>query len=153
MTREKMVKKLIEIARSQIGKPYKFGSDISWESKTKPCSFDCSSFVQWCFNGIGINIFKKRRSTILQAAATGKKVIRRLSGLQPGDLIFFDGERGYYRCDSFNGQKIDVGHVAIYIGNGKIIHATGGTGMVTEEELIKVLKQPYRKITYMKRYF
>ena len=153
MTREKMVKKLIEIARSQIGKPYKFGSDISWESKTKPCSFDCSSFVQWCFNGIGINIFKKRRSTILQAAATGKKVIRRLSGLQPGDLIFFDGERGYYRCDLFDGQKIDVGHVAIYTGNEKIIHATGGTGMVTEEELIKVLKQPYRKITYMKRYF
>ena len=153
MTREKMVKKLIEIARSQIGTPYKFGSDINWESKTKPCSFDCSSFVQWCFNGIGINIFKKRRSTILQAAATGKKVIRRLSGLQPGDLIFFDGERGYYRCDLFDGQKIDVGHVAIYTGNEKIIHATGGTGMVTEEELIKVLKQPYRKITYMKRYF
>ena len=153
MTREKMVKKLIEIARSQIGTPYKFGSDINWESKTKPCSFDCSSFVQWCFNGIGINIFKKRRSTILQAAATGKKVIRRLSGLQPGDLIFFDGKRGYYRCDLFDGQKIDVGHVAIYTGNEKIIHATGGTGMVTEEELIKVLKQPYRKITYMKRYF
>jgi cell wall-associated NlpC family hydrolase len=150
-------KRLISIARSQIGKPYKFGSDINWanqEEVKNPPSFDCSSFVQWCFAQVGLNIFKESRSAILQASIPGKRIlVFEIKNLQPGDLIFFDGERGYYRRDLFLGEKIDIGHVAIYVGQGKIIHADGSNGrMVVEEPLKEVCKRPNRRITYIKRY-
>ena len=148
MAREEKIKTLIEKARSLKGKPYVWGADINLDD---PPGLDCSALVVISFRSIGINL-NERRSSILQAAAPGQEITR-FEDLQPGDLIFFDGKRGYYRCDLFNGQKIDIGHVAIYTGDGKIIHTAGVTGMVVEEELAEVLKQPYRKITYIKRYY
>jgi|GEM_PF-5090744 len=155
MIKTRQIKRLIQVARSQIGKPYRFGSDINWanqEEVKNPPSFDCSSFIQWCFAQIGLDIFKESRSAILQASIPGKRIFK-IDDLQAGDLIFFDGERGYYRRDLFSGEKVDIGHVAIYVGQGKIIHADGSNGrMVVEEPLKKVCKRPNRKITYIKRY-
>lgn len=51
---------------------------------------------------------KLQRSSRSQYASNGKKVTK--DQLQPGDLVFY----------GYNGS---VNHVAIYIGNGQIIHA------------------------------
>lgn len=151
MKRKEKVSILLEVAKEQIGKLYEFGSNIDWAKKEAPATFDCSSLVQWCFSKIGID-FQNARSAILQAASSGQEIFE-WKDLKSGDLIFFDGERGYYRCDLFNGKKIDIGHVAIYVGDEEIIHATGFAKMVVQEKIDVVLRQSYRRITYMKRYF
>jgi len=67
---------------------------------------DCSGFTQSVYKHFGINIPRNAASQ----ATFGKAVS--FSDKQPGDLIFY----------STNGGK-SVTHVAIYIGNNKIIHA------------------------------
>lgn len=76
--------------------------------------FDCSSFVHWAFNQVGINL------GTLTATSTetlkNKGVAVPASDMQPGDLVFFDT------------YKID-GHVGIYAGNGQFIGAQSSTGV------------------------
>ena len=67
---------------------------------------DCSGFAQSVYKHFGINIPRNAASQ----ATFGKAVS--FNDKQPGDLIFY----------STNGGK-SVTHVAIYIGNNKIIHA------------------------------
>ena len=80
--------------------PYIYGgnTDSGW---------DCSGFVQWAINKMNVLI---PRTTIEQVKA-GKPVdIKDQSSWKPGDLIFFTGS-GY------------VSHVALYLGNGQMMHA------------------------------
>ena len=63
--------------------------------------YDCSGLVQAAWANAGVSI---PRDTYSQWAALPHVP---MSNIQPGDLIFFDGE----------------GHVAIYVGNNKIIDA------------------------------
>jgi cell wall-associated NlpC family hydrolase len=63
--------------------------------------FDCSGFVRYVYAHFGVPL---AHSTYAQFDL-GRSVSR--SSLRPGDLVFFDGE----------------GHVGIYIGNGRFIHA------------------------------
>lgn len=102
--------KLASVAKSLIGKPYKYGAKM----EEAPEVFDCSLFTQYVFKQIGIEI---PRSTIEQASE-GEKV-EGLENLQIGDLIFLHGTRGHYNSLFPEG----IGHVAIYIGNGMAIHA------------------------------
>jgi cell wall-associated NlpC family hydrolase len=82
-------------ARHLIGVPYRWGG-------TSPSTgFDCSGFVQFVYRHYGIRL---PRTTYSQFD-TGRRVSR--SALRPGDLVFFDG----------------VGHVGMYIGGGRFIHA------------------------------
>jgi len=108
MTKEQK-SKLITLAKSLIGKPYKYGAT----PEEAPEFFDCSSFIQYIFKQIGIIL---PRSTILQAEH-GEEV--RLEDLEPGDLLFFHGERGFYNSKFPQG----IGHVILYIGDNKTIHA------------------------------
>ena len=66
---------------------------------------DCSGFVMSVFANFGYSL---PRVAADQCAASTKKDI---SQLEPGDLVFYGN--GY------------VDHVALYIGDGKIIHASG----------------------------
>jgi cell wall-associated NlpC family hydrolase len=85
----------IKFARRLIGVPYRYGG-------TSPRSgFDCSGFVRYVFEHFGIDL---PHSSYAQFSL-GRKVPRR--ALKPGDLVFFDG----------------VGHVGLYIGSGRFIHA------------------------------
>ncbi len=86
---------VLSAARSQIGVPYE------WGAESPGSAFDCSGFTQWAFSRAGISI---GRDTYAQWAS-GRHVP--LSQMQPGDLIFFNGQE----------------HVGIYIGNGQFIHA------------------------------
>ncbi len=130
--------RLIEIAKNLIGKPYKYGA----RPEEAPEFFDCSSFIQYIFKNIGIDL---PRSTIEQASK-GEK-IENLSDLKIGDLIFFHGTHGHYNPKFPEG----IGHIALYIGEDKTIHAGSKRieenpkiveiGQVEERELDELIKK------------
>ncbi|RHP25602.1 hypothetical protein DWZ66_05435 [Coprobacillus sp. AF34-1BH] len=92
--------KIVNQALSRQGKKY-------WWSKTGPEYFDCSGLVYWAHNQAGV---KLGRTTAAGYAGSGKSVS--YSNLQPGDVITFNYGRG-------------VAHIGIYIGNGRMVHASG----------------------------
>ncbi|MDF2716579.1 MAG: hydrolase, partial [Paenibacillus sp.] len=94
---------IISKGKQYIGVPYKFGAKTG---NTK--SFDCSSFTQYLY---GLSDIAIPRESIEQSRA-GTYVPR--SQLKPGDLVFFYSP---------------VHHVAIYIGDGKILHTYGDPGV------------------------
>ena len=53
--------------------------------------------------------------------------------LQPGDLIFRTSSVTNKTCHLKDGRITLVGHVEIYIGNGMMIHASGGRKGVVKE--------------------
>jgi len=153
MSREEKIKKIIEIARSCLGMPYEYGAYLQKNNEEKPKGFDCSSFIQYVFQQIGLEL---PRSSILQAASPlGKKIAA--NKLEPGDVIFFEGTKGHYHHALFPGEKIYIGHVAIYTGDNKIIHATDNgalnpilRGVV--EHNINILPKPAYNIVMIKRF-
>ncbi|MBO0772816.1 MAG: C40 family peptidase [Actinobacteria bacterium] len=86
--------KAVAFAYAQLGKPYVYGG-------TGPNGYDCSGLVQAAWASAGVSI---PRDTYSQWSALPHVP---MSSIQPGDLIFFDGE----------------GHVAIYVGGNMIIDA------------------------------
>ena len=74
----------------------------------QPKAFDCSGLVKWSFTQAGVAMPR----VAANQAMTGPGVS--VSQLEPGDLLF-------YRTDPADPAYIS--HVAIYIGNGKMVHA------------------------------
>ncbi|MDQ0382191.1 NlpC/P60 family protein [Amycolatopsis thermophila] len=83
-------------ALTQQGKPYAWGA-------AGPNAYDCSGLVQWAFKQAGVDL---PHSSSAQSTL-GTPVAQ--SQLQPGDLVFF---------------YTPVSHVGIYVGDGKIVHAS-----------------------------
>lgn len=131
--------KLLMIARSLIGAPYKYGA----EEKEIPQFLDCSSFTQYIYKRIGMEI---PRSTILQATI-GKTISfksnspKLKTNLKIGDLLFFRGTKGHYNDELFPGKKIYIGHVALWSGEGQIIHGSSKKGAVAEEKLEDLIEK------------
>jgi cell wall-associated NlpC family hydrolase len=100
-------------------------------SLTTGYSTDCSGFVQYIYKGFKIDL---PRSSAEQAQV-GKVVTHNMdfSKMLPGDLLFF--RRG--------GRS--VGHAGIYLGEGKMIHASNRRLGVT----ITDLRQPYYEGTFV----
>ena len=94
-------------------------------------STDCSGFVQYIYHGFKIDL---PRSSAEQAQV-GKTVTREMdfSKMLPGDLLFF--RRG--------GNH--VGHAGIYLGDGKMIHASNPRNGVT----VTNLREPYYEGTFV----
>jgi cell wall-associated NlpC family hydrolase len=88
---------VINTAMKYLGVPYVWGG-------SSPSGFDCSGLVKYCFGKVGVSL---PHSSAMQYRY-GTHVSR--SQLKPGDLVFF-----------YN----PIHHVGIYIGNGKMINATG----------------------------
>ena len=111
----RMEKKLdvIEVARSNIGVPYKFGG-------TSPTTgFDCSGLVCWSYQQVGIQLPRTASDQIM----FGIKVDRR-EELEPGDIVVFKGTRGRTGW-----------HSGIYTGDGKFVHSPTTGKTVTEDRL------------------
>lgn len=72
---------------------------------------DCSGFTQQVYAAFGVSLPHS------SAAQAGAGVAVSADQLQPGDLVFYPGPAG----------GSSVGHVAIYIGNGQIVHAASPT--------------------------
>ena len=96
--------KILEAAYSQLGVPYVYGAE------SPGVALDCSGFTQYCYSQAGIDI---PHSSVAQAGMADKTDI---DSLQAGDLVFWEGTAG----GSASGS-----HVAIYLGDGQIIHANG----------------------------
>ena len=102
----------------------KVGSAYSQGNRFGENSFDCSSYCYRMYKKMGIDISYGGSTTAAAEceglAAAGKTVnTSDLSTLKPGDLIF--------TADSTkaNGRYLGIKHVAMYVGNGMIIQATG----------------------------
>jgi len=102
--------KVIKIGEKYLGTKYKFGSS---SSTTK--TFDCSSFTQRVFKEAGITLPRDSRQQSTVGTTVSKK------NLQKGDLIFMKA--------SANSSSDRITHVAIYAGNGKILHTYGSPGV------------------------
>ncbi|MFG3016886.1 NlpC/P60 family protein [Streptomyces cinerochromogenes] len=82
-------------ARSALGRPYVWGAN-------GPSGFDCSGLVQWAYAHAGIHLPR----TSQEQRFAGRQVP--LSQARPGDLVVY---------------RSDASHVAMYAGNGQVIHA------------------------------
>ena len=89
-----LAERAVKLARSQLGVPYVYGGE-------SPGGFDCSGLVMWVYGRLGIPLPHNAAALY----STGRPVA--VSHLRPGDLVFFHG----------------LGHVGIYIGQGRMIHA------------------------------
>ncbi|PIZ56319.1 MAG: hypothetical protein COY22_01665 [Candidatus Tagabacteria bacterium CG_4_10_14_0_2_um_filter_40_13] len=144
--KRKRTEKLIVIAKGLAGRPYKYGSKPS----EAPRYFDCSSFIQYLYKQIGITL---PRCAIEQARCG--RLVKNKKHLKAGDLIFLHGKSGHYNKKF----PMGIGHVVMYLGNGKIIHATSKRiqnypkiiekGEVKREPASKILKR--KDIVVIKR--
>lgn len=144
----KQKEEIVSIARKLIGKPYERGVT----PEDAPEKFDCSSFTQYIFKQIGISI---PRSSVQQAGETDGHIIDPSTNpdeLQVGDLLFMRSSRGHYHDELFGGRRVYIGHVAMYSGNGMIIHSKKSAGGVIEQTLKELLIDPNYQIVYIRRF-
>ena len=127
---------LVKYAKKHLGKPYQFGA----KPYEAPKKFDCSSFIQYLYKRIGINLPR----TALAQADIGKIIPAKKENLEVGDLLFFKGKWGHYNPQFPQG----IGHVGIYIGNGRVINARykqekdgRDGGLVIEEDLKEFIER------------
>lgn len=114
---------IVNYALQFVGNPYVAGGT----SLTNGA--DCSGFTYSVFADCGISIPRDSRSQ----AAGGTPVD--LSAIQPGDLLFYS-----------NGSTIN--HVALYIGNGQVVHAsTAKTGIKISAYNYRT---PCKAVTYIR---
>jgi peptidoglycan DL-endopeptidase CwlO len=83
------------IAVREVGVPYR------WGGASPTAGFDCSGLVYWTYGRLGIDLPHSSYALYDQ----GRRVAR--SRMKAGDLLFFSG----------------LGHVGIYIGRGRMVHA------------------------------
>ncbi|HEY4938518.1 MAG TPA: C40 family peptidase [Actinomycetota bacterium] len=92
----------VETALKELGRPYRYGA-------LGPSTFDCSGLTKFAYGAAGIVL---PHSAAAQYGS-GRRVNR--NQLQPGDLIFWKG----------------LGHVGMYIGAGRMVHAPQTGQLVT----------------------
>jgi peptidoglycan DL-endopeptidase CwlO len=101
---------VVSNALSKLGKPYRWGA-------SGPNAFDCSGLVKWSFGSAGRALPRSSRAM----AGVGTPVAK--ANLQPGDLVFF------YK---------PISHVGIYIGNGKMVHASNRKSPVKVSDISRM---------------
>jgi peptidoglycan DL-endopeptidase CwlO len=85
----------VAAARAALGRPYVWGAN-------GPAGFDCSGLMQWAYAQAGV---------ALPRTSQGQRYAGRqipFSQARPGDLVTY---------------RSDASHVAMYMGNGQVIHA------------------------------
>lgn len=101
---------IVQTAKQYLGRAYVYGA-------AGPNAFDCSGFTSYVYKQYGYNLNR----TAEGQAANGVAVSR--ENLKPGDLLLYT-YRGMY----------GIGHVGIYIGDGKMIHAgNSSTGVIISD--------------------
>jgi cell wall-associated NlpC family hydrolase len=102
----------VAFARAQIGEPYRWGA-------AGPDAWDCSGLTMgaWSAGGKSLphySVAQYEQSTPISAAQ-----------LQAGDLVFWGS----------SSSPSSIYHVALYVGDGRIIHAPRTGRPVTEESM------------------
>ena len=100
---------IAQYALQYVGYPYVWGG-------TTPAGFDCSGFVQYVYKQFGYTLNRIACDQALNGVAVD------INALQPGDVLCFYSGSNY------------IGHVGIYIGDNKFVHAsTSTTGVIISE--------------------
>ena len=86
---------VVRFAKHLLGVPYHYGGN------SPGTGFDCSGFVRYVYSHFGVSLPHSSFGDLVRGRGVGRWA------LHPGDLVFFD----------------DAGHVGIYVGNGRFIHA------------------------------
>lgn len=107
---EAEVEKISETAVQYLGTPYRFGGEGG-------DGIDCSSFVQQVFHANRIDLPRTAREQINVGSDVAPGDLRK------GDLVFFQTYASY------------PSHVGIYLGDGKMIHASSGKGEVAISDM------------------
>lgn len=100
----------VDHARQQIGRPYTYGGS------TPSSGFDCSGLTSWAWKQAGVSIPRTSRDQHRWADRISREELR------PGDLVFY----------SSGGPSGTVSHVALYAGDGRIVHASSSSDEVKE---------------------
>lgn len=87
----------VAAALSQLGVSYRYATAIPG------VAFDCSGLTAWAWGQAGVGLPHQSGAQFASLPHVGQ------GDAQPGDLLFFYSP---------------IGHVAIYIGNGQMVHAT-----------------------------
>jgi cell wall-associated NlpC family hydrolase len=87
--------RMVSFAKHLIGVRY------SWGGSSPRTGFDCSGFVRYVYGHFGISLAHSSFADYWRGRHVGRW------NMKPGDLVFFDG----------------AGHVGIYVGHGRFIHA------------------------------
>ncbi len=115
-------KDIVECAKQYVGNPY------VWGGNSLTNGVDCSGFTQQIFLKFDVSLPRTAA-----AQSTGGDGVSE-SDMQPGDLVFYS-----------NGSR--VSHVAIYCGEGMIVHAAN------RRSGIKISKYNYSRPYCIKRYW
>ena len=105
--------RVLDWADSYVGVPY------VWGGNTPESGFDCSGFTKYVLAKQGIRLPRTSR----EQARVGDGVPLDFGAMRPGDLIFF----------AEPGEAIS--HVSIYVGSGRMIHASSAAGQVSYFDL------------------
>lgn len=108
----------MEKALSKVGSPYRYGA-------AGPNAFDCSGLINWAYKSSGKSLPRTSR----ELSRTGTPVAK--SDLQPGDLVFF------YK---------PVSHAGIYIGDGKVVHASNRKSPVKVSDMSRMKFNSARRV-------
>ncbi len=106
---------LVTMARAQVGTKYVHGGE------TPTRGFDCSGLVRYLVAALHIVVPR----TAAKQAFAGVEVPADTAQLLPGDLITFG-----------RGKKGAISHIGIYVGNGRIVHASTKMHEVIETNLM-----------------
>lgn len=115
----------VKLALTRLGDPYsqpKAGQDHFT---------DCSYLVQWVYRQLGISLPRTAAEQAKFCVENGLTVSA--ADLVPGDLVFWSYER--------NGRFMDITHVGIYAGDGKVVDASSSRGQVVYRNLFDSDKQ------------
>lgn len=140
-TRKKPIEKYVPVndsikVDSIIKRAYKvMGTPYKWAGCTPKSGFDCSGFVYWCFQSVGIATARSSSGLYAQ----GKKI--EFEYAEAGDLILFKG------TDS---RTKGVGHVGIVVSKRgeplKFVHSS------SSKQHWGVIETVYGGSYYVKRY-
>ena len=102
---------IVNFARKFVGNPYVWGGN----SLTKGC--DCSGFIHLVYKNFGYTV--PRYSMSFLNAGTPVEY----EDMQPGDIVIYERLNG-------------IGHVAIYMGDGKIVEAQSSKAGITDNRSV-----------------
>ena len=114
---------LVAYAKQFVGNPYVFGGT----SLTNGA--DCSGFVMRVYEKFDISTGRNTK----QQANNGREIS--IDAVQPGDLIFY-------------GSGGEISHVAIYMGDGRVVHAANSKSGIIISSM--TYRTPIKAVTFIK---
>lgn len=102
---------VVERAREQLGRRYQFAAS------SPDRGFDCSGLVRYVLKSVGVEL----PHNAARIAHEGEHVDADSANMRPGDLLLFD-----------RGRSTRISHVGIYVGDGRMIHASTSQRRVVE---------------------